>query len=119
MYIASALAGLAWVAWKDARPDDVVALASEALSRWGSLSVTYHFKGFCLWPLMSVHLSAGRISEAVEAGSRILEPPQIRLPDELESVVNVAKWAWDAGEAELAARELEKSVELARRFRYA
>ena len=119
MYIASALAGSAWVAWKDARPDDVVALASEALALWGSLSVTYHFKGFCLWPLVSVHLSAGRIAEAVDVGCRILEPPQIRLPDELESVVKVAKWAWNAGEAELAARELEKSVELASRFRYA
>ncbi|HXW80787.1 MAG TPA: hypothetical protein VEJ84_14890, partial [Acidimicrobiales bacterium] len=55
-YAASAKAVLAWLAWRDGRPDDVLALGSEALQLWANSVVAYPFYWLCLWPLIGVHL---------------------------------------------------------------
>ena len=94
---------MAWVAWKDGYREDVVARAGQALKLWDSIAVTYHFKGLCLWPLMSVYMASGQLAEAVDASCQILRPAQARLPDELESLLAAAKAAWDRDEHGLAA----------------
>ena len=118
MYVAAARAAMAWVAWKDDRFDDVVDLATEALELWATISVTFHVQGVCLWPLMAVRLASGQVSEAVDAGCRVLEPPQHRLPDELESLLTAAKVAWDQNEHALAARKLSEALGLASQLGY-
>ena len=86
---------------------------------WATAAVTYHFKGLCLWPLMSVRLATGQLAEAVEAGCQMLEPAQVRLPDELESFLEAAKAAWDRDEHALAARQLTEALGLASQLGYA
>jgi eukaryotic-like serine/threonine-protein kinase len=112
-YVAAGKATLAWVAWKDQRFEDVVALATEALELWATIAVSYPFKWPCLWPLISVHLASGQVAQAVDASRKLLIPPQQRLPDELESVVEAAGAAWDRGEHQLAAGNLTAALELA------
>ncbi len=118
-YVAAAKATMAWVAWRDQRSDDVLALAGEALELWGTVVVTHPFKWPCLWPLMAVRLTAGQVAEAVDASRQLLLPPQQRLPDELESILESAQASWDGGEGERAAGQLAEALELARRLRYA
>lgn len=118
-YVAAATASTAWVAWKDGRPEAVVALADEALSTWATTVVGYSWYGICLWPLIAVHLQAGRLPEAVEAARALLAPPQQRLPDELEAVVAQAATAWDGGESSEAAASLARALLLAQHLGYA
>jgi hypothetical protein len=120
MFTAAATAAMVWVAWKDDRAADVARLADGSTKLWGTIPAgPYHFKGLCLWPLMSVHLASGQLAEAVDAGRQILLPPKVRLPDELEAMIVSAGAAWDSGEAQLAANELTAALELACRLGYA
>ena len=77
VFIGVATAAMAWVAWKEDRPDDVVRLANRALEVWRATPTPHHFKGLCLWPLMAVYLAGGQLGPAIEAGRQMLEPPQI------------------------------------------
>jgi hypothetical protein len=120
-YVALAKAGLAWLAWQDQRPQDVVMLANEAAELLGAALEpdVIHLKWVCLWPLIAVHLGAGQVGEAVAAGRQLLAPTQQRFPEVLESLVQAAAAAWDEGEPELAEEKLGAAVELAQRLRYA
>ncbi len=119
IHVTLAKASMAWVAWRDGRPADVVAIASEALELWDATAVSYPCKLLCLWPLIAVRLSAGQIAEAVDASRQLLMPPQIRFPDELESLLEWVVAKWDGGERDLAARRLADALELAERLGYA
>jgi adenylate cyclase len=118
-HLTLAKATMAWVAWRDGRPADVVAIANEALELWEATAASYPCKLLCLWPLIAVHLSAGQVAEAVDASRQLLMPPQIRFPDELESLVEWVGAAWDSGEHEQAAYKLAEALELAERLGYA
>ncbi len=59
------------------------------------------------------------VAEAVDASRQLLMPPQIRFPDELESLVEWVGAAWDSGEHEQAAYKLAEALELAERLGYA
>jgi DNA-binding SARP family transcriptional activator/tetratricopeptide (TPR) repeat protein len=118
-YVAAGKATLAWVAWNDQRFENVVPLATEALDLWATIAVTYPFKWLCLWPLISVHLASGQLDDAVDASRQLLTPPQQRLPDELESVVEGAGAAWDRGDHQLATDNLTAALELAGYLCYA
>jgi hypothetical protein len=110
---------MAWVAWRDGRPADVVAIANEALELWEATATSYPCKLLCLWPLIAVRLSAGQIAEAIDASRQLLMPPQLRFPDELEVLVQSAVEQWYSGERDLAARKLADALELAERLGYA
>ena len=109
-YVGSAKAYLAWLAWQDGHPKDVVALANEALKLWGTTAVAT----YSLWPLIAVHLGAGQVAEAVAAGRQMLEPTQQRLSDELESMLGSACAAWDQEEPEVARAKMAEALELAK-----
>jgi class 3 adenylate cyclase/tetratricopeptide (TPR) repeat protein len=118
-YVAAARATQAWVAWREDRPEDVVNLATEALGQWGTTVVSYSWYWLCLWPLIAVHLSSGQVAKAVEASRQMLVPPQQRLPDELESLLEWAGAAWDDNGLSLAAEKLAEALGLACRLGYA
>ena len=79
-YVAAAKASEACVAWQDGRPQDVVALASEALELWETTVVSYSWYWLCLWPLIAVRLVTKRVAEAVEAARQLLVPPPTAPP---------------------------------------
>jgi len=118
-YVAAAKAMMAWVAWRDGRPDDVLALGGEALELWRTTVVSYSWYWLCLWPLVSVRLEKEDLAGAVEAARQLLPAPQQRLPDELEANVRAAIAAWDGADASGAAESLSGAVELAQRLNYA
>jgi class 3 adenylate cyclase/tetratricopeptide (TPR) repeat protein len=118
-YTAAAKAMMAWVAWKEGRSDDVLVLGTEALEIWASTVVSYSWYLLCLWPLLAVHLAAGRLAEAISAGRQLLLPPQQRLPDELEILLESALAAWERAEPVPAGEKLAEALELACGLAYA
>ena len=118
--VAATVAARAWLAWKDGRVEDVVRHATAAMARWPKASlVVYYYKGLCLWPMISVQLAYGDIAAAVDAGYELLDPSQVRLPDEVESLIEHAKAAWDRGEASTTAGQLSEALGSACELRYA
>jgi hypothetical protein len=119
LYVAAATALQAWVAWRDQQVQQAFALGAQALELWDSQPESYPFHFLALWPLAGANLDAGRLEEAVDAARQLLEPSQLRLPDELEGVVQSACEAWDRVEPELAGQLLAEAVQLARELGYA
>jgi hypothetical protein len=72
-----------------------------------------------LWPLIAVRLGNGEVTRAVEAARQLVQPPQQRLPDELEAEVQAAIEAWEHGELGRARKTLVKALELAHQLRFA
>jgi class 3 adenylate cyclase/tetratricopeptide (TPR) repeat protein len=114
--VGTAKASLAWLAWQDGRPRDLVALANEALELWRTTTAwpAHALYWVGLWPIIAACLSTGHVPEAVAAGRQMLEPSQLRLPDELESLLGSAATAWDQDEPELAKDKMAAALELAR-----
>ena len=110
---------LAWLAWHDQRPEDVVTLAKEITGQQAAAGRFALFYGWAyLWPLVAVHLEAGDIGEAIAASRQLLDPEQERPPDELESVLTAAHGAWDQGQCEVATEKLTAALALARSLHY-
>ncbi|HXW82372.1 MAG TPA: hypothetical protein VEJ84_22940, partial [Acidimicrobiales bacterium] len=119
-FVTAATAALeAWVAWRDERPEQVIALGTEALDLWSSQLKTYPFRCVALFPLAAAYLDLGQIERAVDAARQTLEPTQVRLPDELEAAVQAACDAWDDREPDKASRLVGEAVALAGELRYA
>ena len=113
--VGTAKASLAWLAWQDGRPRDLIAFANEALELWrtsGSPAQAVYWVG--LWPLIAVCLGTEHVTEAVAAGRQMLESSQLRLPGELESLLGSAAMAWDQDAPELAKDKMAAALELAR-----
>ena len=112
-------ASLAWLAWQDRRHDDVVTRAIKAtdLYRTGVGTFSY-LKWLGLFPLIAVHLTAARVSQATAAAREMFEPAQQWLPDDLWSTLEAACEAWDHNEPDATERRLGEALEMAHRLDY-
>jgi len=115
---ADARACLAWLAWQDGRPQDVIKIAAqiETLDTTSAYHVTdgvTPYKWVYLWPLIAVHTDAGNVADAVAAARQLLNPEQLYLPDQLDAVVTAACDAWDRDDAAAAAGLLKDGLALA------
>jgi adenylate cyclase len=109
-----ARACLAWLAWRERRPEYVLTLAGEIADD------DKHLYGWIyLWPLLAIQLDSGRLDDAVAAARALLDPERHRLPDPIESALDEAIAAWDTGHQDQAAKRLAAAVTLAREHRYA
>jgi class 3 adenylate cyclase/tetratricopeptide (TPR) repeat protein len=118
-YVAAAKATLAWLAWQEERFEDVITLGEEALELWKSTIVSYSWYWLCLWPMIAVRLRAEQVAEAIDLSRQLLVPPQQRLPDDLESLVEAAGAAWEHRETRVAGDKLAEALQLAATLGYA
>ncbi len=96
--LAGVKASQAWLAWRDNRPLEVVELGDQVLQLSGAdVGEDVHTNWVFVWPLVAVHLDAGRIAEAVAASRLMLDPAQQQLPNELEMGLVKASGAWAGG----------------------
>jgi len=117
-YLAGAKACLAWLAWQDRQPDDVIKLAEEiATLMTGTPDMGLYFGPVHLWPLAAVHLATGHLAEAVAATRRLKD--YMQLPADLEAALTAASRAWDQDQPELARASLTAGLDLARTRGYA
>jgi len=113
LYIATSMANLAWLAWREGDLAEAERRARAALGIWQATSWVSYYWWMALWPLIAVMLTRDRVSEAVAHARRLLDESQERMPEAVERRVEEAIAAWDGGEAELAQERLEQAVELA------
>ena len=118
-YTAGAKACLAWLAWQDGRPDDVITLSDEVAELMATTVGSGFYQGLIyLWPLTAVRLDAGQLAEAVAAARQLLRAARPRLTGDLESALAEAGQAWDQGDAARAREQLAAAVALARDLGY-
>jgi hypothetical protein len=121
-YLAGAKACLAWLAWQDRHPDDVIKLAEEiATLLAGTPDAGLYYGPVHLWPLAAVHLEAGHLAEAVAATRRLQDHTQLpasREGADLETALTAASQASDAGQTDLARSNLTAALDLARELGY-
>jgi len=116
-YLAGAKAFLAWLAWLDRHPDDVIKLAEEiATLMTGTPDAGLYYGPVHLWPLAAVHLEAGHLAEAVAATRRLADHSQ--LPADLEATLTAASRAYDQDQPGLARDRLTAALDLARDLGY-
>jgi tetratricopeptide (TPR) repeat protein len=116
-YLAGAKACLAWLAWQDRHPDDVIKLAEEiAALTTGTPDAGLYYGPVHLWPLAAVHLEAGHLAEAVAATRRLRDHTQ--LPAGLEAGLTAASQACNQDQPDLARDHLTAALDLARDLGY-
>ena len=116
-YLAGAKAFLAWLAWLDRHPDDVIKLAEEiATLMTGTPDAGLYYGPVHLWPLAAVHLEAGHLAEAVAATRRLRDHSQ--LPADLEAALTAASQACDEDRPDQATTRLTAALDLARDLGY-
>jgi DNA-binding SARP family transcriptional activator/tetratricopeptide (TPR) repeat protein len=116
-YLAGAKAFLAWLAWLDRHPDDVIKLAEEiATLMTGTPDAGLYYGPVHLWPLAAVHLEAGHLAEAVAATRRLRDHSQ--LPADLEAALTAASQAYDQDQPGLTRDHLTAALGLARDLGY-
>jgi hypothetical protein len=116
-YLAGAKACLAWLAWQDRQPDDVIKLAEEITSlTTGTLDAGLYYGPVHLWPLAAVHLEAGHLAEAVAATRHLRDHTQF--PAGLEAALTAASQACDQGRPDQARTHLTAALDLARDLGY-
>jgi len=118
-YMAGAKACLAWLAWQDRRPEDVITLSNQITElKATTIGFSSHHRWVYLWPLIAVHLDAGNVAGAVAAGRQLLCPAQELLPADLEPIVAAASEAWQRGEPEASSAKLAAALALAHDLHY-
>jgi len=121
-YLAGAKACLAWLAWQDRHPEDVIKLAEEITTlTTGTLDAGLYYGPVHLWPLAAVHLEAGHLAEAVTATRRLRDHTQLpasREGADLEATLTAASQAWDQDQPDLARDHLTAALDLARDLGY-
>jgi len=116
-YLAGAKACLAWLAWQDRHPDDVIKLAEGITTlTTGTPDAGLYYGPVHLWPLAAVHLEAGHLAEAVAATRRLRDHTQF--PASLEATLTAASQAWDQDQSDLARDHLTAALDLARDLSY-
>ena len=88
------------------------------LRQWEPLVVRWPFCCICLLPLVAVRFAGERYGEAVEAARRLVEPPQMRLPLELETALVRCISARDDGEPGSATDYLGQTLRLAEQLNF-
>ena len=116
VYIGTAKANLAWVAWRLGDLSESQRYAGAALALWHDASSSqthYPFQWAALWPLIGVSLAQGQMGAALVYLRHLLDPAQQALPEELAALVTEALLGADTSEPARTHTRLQQACELA------
>jgi tetratricopeptide (TPR) repeat protein len=109
LYVASAKANLAWVAWRRGEIEQAIVMATQAMAIWQRVSPNYPARYQAQWILLGDALRQQRFEDAVNYARELFEQ---QLPNEqVVPPLKAAIQAWDTGrEAEAQRFLLEAST---------
>jgi tetratricopeptide (TPR) repeat protein len=113
VYMATAQANLAWVAWRQGHDAEAQTQALAALDLWKQAPEVYAFQWLALWPLIALARRRNCLAEAIAYAHVLLNPQQQRLPDALVAPIEAAIQAADAGHQEALCTHLDQALGLA------
>jgi class 3 adenylate cyclase/tetratricopeptide (TPR) repeat protein len=108
-YLCITCGNRAWAAWR--RCDLDVArregqAAQDLLARLPHMPLSW----IALWPLLAVRLQDDDLIAGVELAGLLVDPSQMKLPDDLEAPLGRAVATWEAGDQAATRAELELAV---------
>jgi class 3 adenylate cyclase/tetratricopeptide (TPR) repeat protein len=116
-YISITHGNRAWVAWRrgdlDAARTEGEA-SREVLTRLPHMPLSW----IALWPLLAVRLEDGDLGAGVELARVLVDPAQMKLPDDLEAPLAQAVSAWGAGDEGETLGALQSAVRRAEESRW-
>ncbi|HXW82400.1 MAG TPA: AAA family ATPase, partial [Acidimicrobiales bacterium] len=112
------LALLCWVTWKESAYGEAEQLGLRALQQWEPFVVRYPFCWISLLPLIAVRFAEERYAEAIDAARRLVEPPQMQFPAQLESALVRAISAWENVQRHAVAEHLNQALHLAHHLNF-
>jgi class 3 adenylate cyclase/tetratricopeptide (TPR) repeat protein len=118
-YVAEVTACLAWLAWRDRRPADVIALADRVDRVAGPGNTVGSLSWWvCRCALLAVHLDGDRLADAVAAAHALLALREPELAVDLRSPLEAAARAWQVGDHDTCRHQLAAALRMARDLRY-
>ena len=117
-YVAMSKASLAWVAWKEQRPDDCERLGNEALELWHGMDDPYSFDWMALWPLIAVALARTDTESAIKFAEGLFPDSQHPIDEEVMAAANAAIDSWKKGYSGLTERQMAEALKTAKRHHY-
>ena len=109
------MAPLAWLAWQDGRPDDVIRIAREADSADAQAPDTRTRNRWAyLFPLAAVFLDQPDTERSLASLLPVLDSAQQALPHPLAAAIERARDAWGCGDHGEATATLWAALDLAR-----
>lgn len=115
-YKGMAIANLGWLAWFDGNKNLAEANCTESLNIL--TSTTNPFNWCVLFPLIQIAQAKGEVAKVVDFLSRLLDPLQMRLPDELSEVAEKIITAWESGQETDASTLIDHMLVLAKEYGY-
>ena len=110
-----AKAPLAWLAWHDGRPAEVLRVAAEIESSMARGKPTWtRYSWVYLFPLIAVRLAQSDTERAVASARLLLDWDQDLLPDDVNAELEAACQAWGRGQGDDATAGLVTAMDLAR-----
>ena len=116
-YTAAAKASLAWIAWREGDLAEAREQGRASLELVKSVAAT-PFKWTALWPLVGAALAEQNVPEAVEYARMLLDPKQMRQPDELAAALEAAIAASEQNQIDEAGAQLNHALNLAQEMGY-
>lgn len=114
-YVASALANLGWVAWKQNDFERAKALNQQALTGW---SIYYPFRWFGLWTLIEISLQEFQTQAALDYARLLKAPRQQVFAQAGDELLSRTLEAANDGNYDLARSFLKKAVDWAKQNHY-
>ena len=114
-YTPQVKASQAWLAWRKGDLPASKTMGLESLAMLDRAPIKHPFYWTTLGPLMAVALAENDLSAARDYAERLLEPTQIRLPADLEQMLEQALQATEEHEAQ---SKFEQAVALAQGYGY-
>ena len=115
-YASVAKATLAWIALREGNLVEARELGRTSLELMHGKGGHYSLEWLTLCPLVAVEVAERNIEQAIEYARSLLDPKQMRLPDDLTLALDAAIAAGEQSDFDTAGAELERAVILAERL---
>ncbi|MEY2487946.1 MAG: hypothetical protein QOH39_3594 [Verrucomicrobiota bacterium] len=115
-YVAMAKANLAWLAWREGRPDDAELLGTDALRLWHGMEDPYGMDWMALLPLVAIATTRGDLESAVTRTCALFGENQHPLPQELTAAAKELIGA--KGNLEMVKADLLRLIEISKKIGY-
>jgi predicted ATPase/class 3 adenylate cyclase len=118
VYVGSALANLAWVAWRRGNIPLAEQHSQAALDAWKDHFPVGAGMLWALWVLLGIALSRQQVEAALDCAKGILDPNQWLMPPALSAPLAQALQAWQQSNPVAARARLGEASELAKSLGY-